>query len=303
VRELEEYTFHYKMGLEPEFEVKGVGPETEYVRFDVQISDEMLNEELEILRDKNPRITEPEGDFQEGDTISFKIAELDGDAVKAGGLESSFEAMISQIKDEALRAQVLAAKTGDALQLNMFTAFDVEETVLFKKWLGIAEEDKDDVGELYEAVIEKATRTEPAVFDEEFFHGVFGEDVSTLEEAKDIIRKELRKVYDKAADDILYGSIRKHIPEVTEAPLPEDFLWEWLVHTKEDDTDDIDLQLGFDGFLKGLQWNIIRNKLITAYDIQVTEEQVLERFKTRIKSYFGDSPYFQDDFISQMAGA
>ncbi|MBX2928777.1 MAG: hypothetical protein KF852_13160 [Saprospiraceae bacterium] len=302
VRELEEYTFHYKMGLEPEFEIKGIGPETEYVRFEVQISETTLDEELERLREGNPRVTELESDFRESDTISFKVAELKGDVLKEDGWESTFDATPSQIKDEALRAQVLAAKKGDTLRLNMFTAFDVEESTLYDKWLGIDREDPTNfVNEMFEARIEKVTRTEPATFDEQFFHDFFGEDVNTAAQAKDIIRKEIEASYAETADSMLYSAIRKHIPEVTEVPLPKEFLWEWLTHTKDDDTDEADLESGFEGFIEGLQWSLIRNKLVKAFDIQVSEEQILERFKNRIKSYFGNSPYFQDDFITSMA--
>lgn len=300
-REMQEYTFRYEMGIAPEFEVKGAGAESTYRRYAVDVSDAMIDEELQKLRAEDERESEVEEGFLENDLLYFQIAELEGDAIRENGLNSHFAAQPIQIKDEALRAKVLAAKKGDTLRFNIFTAFDVEEEKILKDWLHTDPEHKGDVNEWFEAVIERAERNEPAPLDQAFFDFIFGEGkVSNEAEARELLRQDLEKMYLKPANSLMFIDIRDRIQEETSLALPENFLKKWLAYSDEEISEQ-EIEQRFESFINGTRWSLIRNKIARQLDISVEEEELVGFFRNRVRGYFGRTPYINEDFIDDMA--
>ncbi len=301
IREMKEYTFKFEIGVAPEFEIAGAGPESTYSRYAVDITDDMVEQELRYIREQNPREEAVEENFLDNDIIQFEVAELDGDAPRENGLTSSFEASPAQIIDEALRVQVMSAKKGDTLRVNMFNAFDVDEKVLFHNWLGLAEINRDDIGEWFQATILSATRAEPAELNQEFFDALFGPGkVSTEAEAQEQLRKDLEQMYLRPANSLMFVEIRERLLAENQFPLPEAFLKKWMAYNNEDMEAEA-IEAGFDKFLEGLRWNLMRNKLADQLGVEVNDEELEEHFRRRVRGYFGANPYINEDFIADMA--
>ena len=68
--------------------------------------------------------------------------------------------------------------------------------------------------------------------------------------------------------------------------LPDDFLKRWLVFSNEGMTLDA-VEKEYDAFSENLRWSLVRSSLIKQFEVEVTEEEILEGFKDNVRQYFG----------------
>ena len=81
--------------------------------------------------------------------------------------------------------------------------------------------------------------------------------------------------------------------------LPHEFLRRWLRANNSKLTDQ-QIDAEYDSFAQNLRWSLIRGKLVRDLGIEVTDEQVMERFKERIRGYFGGAAA-GEELINSMA--
>jgi trigger factor len=302
-KELKEYSFIFEVGIAPDFEIQGVGPEAEYERLDVIVSEERIHEHIEGLRKEDSRSVSVNENVGEDGDVRLSVTEMKGEAPRENGISTSFSVTISQIKDEALRDQVLAAKTGDTLHItNIFESFHMPADRVQQELLQNHEEDLSEIEPTFEAVVEELYSKEPAPLDEEFFNFAFGEghDVTTEQEAKDLIKKDLEGYLANSAQSLLHAQVRERIMEINEFPLPEEFLKKWLLYSNEELTEQ-EVEDQFDSIAKSFRWNVLRNRLIEKYKVQVSEEEIQFYFMNKVRQMLGGYAGLGDSFIQSMA--
>ena len=69
---LDEYTFHFDLGLAPTFALKGVDDGTEYEKYAVEISDEEVVDHLEEALEQIGQLTTIEEDIEDDDIITIE---------------------------------------------------------------------------------------------------------------------------------------------------------------------------------------------------------------------------------------
>ncbi|MCB0586072.1 MAG: trigger factor [Phaeodactylibacter sp.] len=288
LRELHDYTFKFDLGLAPEFEVEGVSPESTFGKIEVEVTDEMIDEELDAARKRHGERQFVEDEIRENDMVKLLAKELDGVEVKEDGVESEFSLLASAISDENAKKQLLNGKKGDTFRFDLFELEeDKDEAYVRKYFLNLSDDDEREVGREYEVTVEEVSRIVPAELNQEFFDKFFGEGkVSSEEEAREQIREQIEKFYNGQSEALLFRDIQDKLMEINELPLPEDFLKRWMKATNEKLTDEV-IEKEYGAFSKNLQWSLIRSKLVKRFDIQVGKEEVLETLKNRVRSYFG----------------
>jgi trigger factor len=70
-----------------------------------------------------------------------------------------------------------------------------------------------------------------------------------------------------------------------------------LVSNPEVSPDQVDSEFG--PFTENLKWNLIRNKLISKYNIDIGVEQIKDVFKAQITSYFGANVDQNAPFVTE----
>lgn len=288
LKDLHNYTFKFDLGLAPEFEVQGVSPETSFEKTEVEVSEEMINEELEAARKRHGERQFVEDDIRENDMVKLSAREMDGAAPKEEGIESEFSVLVSSITNEDAKQQLLSGKKGDTFRLNLFELEEgKDEKYVRKYFLNLGDDDEREAGREYEAEVVEVSRIMPAELDQEFFDKFFGEDeVSSEQEARDKIREQIEKFYSGQSEALLFRDMQERIMELNELSLPESFLKRWMKSNNENLTDKI-IEKEYGAFAKNLQWSLIRSKLVKRFDIEVRSEEVLETLKNRIRGYFG----------------
>ena len=300
-RSLEDYEFKFDIGLAPPFEVEGLGEGASFEMHDVAIPSEKIDEEISAARKRLGKQTPIEGDIEENDLVKLAIKELDGDAPKEGGVENEFSVPVDRLTDEA-KAIITKQKVGDSFQLNVYE-LEKETSREYVQNYFIKSEDRDPetVGEVVQASIVEITRLVEAELNEEFFNQLFGEGVvSTEEEAREKMEKDLKSYFDRQAEAVLYRKLQEHLLQENPMEFPEEFLRRWLRTNNEQVTDE-QIERDFPDFKENLQWTLIRSKLAKQHEIQVTEEEIKEAFKQQIRGMISNPALFDDTFMDSMA--
>jgi len=300
VKNLKDYTFKFDIGLSPEVEVEGVSEEATYQKYAVEVSDEMIDEEIERMRKQQGERIFSEEDIREGDLLRLHVVELENGEPKEEGVENSFSILVDNIASETLKEEVLTGKQGDTLRFNIFELEkNADEAFVRKHLLELEEEDEREINPEFEATIEEVSRVEPAELDQAFFDNIFGEgEVSSEEEARAKIRENIVARFENQAGALLFRDIQEKLMEENELPLPDDFLKRWLKASNEEVPEE-EIEKQYEGFAKNLNWTLIRNKLVKRFELEVGQQEITEYFKDRVRGYFGGQA--DENLLNSMA--
>lgn len=301
LKHLEDYRFRFDVGLAPQFEVQGIGEDSTFEKYEVDITEEMVEEALDNARRRHGESIESDGPISENDLLQLSVAELEDGEVKEDGVESTFNLLLESVDNEEAKQAFLSREVGDHLELDLFDLEkNTDDDYVRRYFLKLEEDDDREVGRRFQVTIDKASHIEPAALDQEFFDKNFGaEVVSSEEEARAKVREELREYYEQQASAILFRDIQEALMEKNQPELPDEFLHRWLLANNEGaSVEDIDAE--YDRFAKNLRWSLIRGKLVNQWALEVTQEEVLESFKDRVRSYFGGASG-QEELVTSMA--
>lgn len=295
VKELKDFNFSFDIGLSPKIEVKGVSDSDEYLEYDIQIPDDLLQEELDMRRKRFGKQVNPETDIVEDDLVLIKASELDGVAVKDKGHQTGFSMLVSRMGDEDVKKKVLGGKVGDSFNFDINTIEkDVDEKYVKKYLLNLDDEEEKEIGKDFKGELEKITRVELADLDQDFFDSAFGKDkIKSEEEAKTSIKDELSAFYEKQQKSLVYRGIMDALIEKNQMELPDEFLKRWL-SSNNPDVKSEDIEKEYEGFEKNLRWSLVKSKLAKDHNIEVSPEELRESVKKKIMSYMAQ--YQQSDF-------
>ena len=303
LKELHDYTFKFDLGLAPEFEVQGVGPDSTFEKIEVEATEEMIDEELEAARKRHGERQFVEEDIRENDMVKLLAKELDGEEIKEEGVESEFSVLVSAISNEEAKQQLLSGKKGDAFRFNLFELEEEKDEKYVRKYfLELSDDDEREVGQHYEVTVEEVSRIVPAELNQEFFDKFFGEgEVASEEEARDKIREQIEKFYNGQSEALLFRDMQEKLMELNEMELPEGFLKRWMKSSNEK-LDDEAIEKEYGAFAKNLQWSLIRSKLIKRFGVEVRQEEVFETLKNQVRSYFGGVATGMEHIVESTAG-
>lgn len=294
-KELNDFVFKFDLGLSPQFEIQGLDASATFERYQVEMSEEAAQKELDDYRKRLGERKEVTDQIQAGDFIKFAAKAVEGD------FQTEFGIMVDEIENQAFKDELFTKKIGDTILTNIYNWFDEPDAHYIRHHLlNLEHEDEDtQVGQEFELTITEATRQETAELNQEFFDKAFGPGVVSNEaEAQETLRKDATQFYDKQAGALLFRDFQDHLMEKNTLPLPEEFLLRWLKVSNEKVAPEL-IERDYPAFTKNLQWTLIRNKLGKQFEIQISEEEIVEAFKNRVRSYFGG--YGNEELINSTA--
>lgn len=283
-----DFTLTFDVGAYPDTGIKGISGEDALTRYIAEITDEMVDKQLDQGLDRLAESEEVDGPIEENDMLTIQAAELDGDDLKGEGHTSHFMLPADLIGTEDVRNNVIGKEVGHKFRFNIYTLEkDATREHTLKHLLMLSEEEAEDVGEWFEGTIEAVSRKVRPELNEEFISKYFGkEDITTVEEAKEVIRKDLAKHYRQLSDSVLFFEIKEYLTGLNHIEFPDEFLTRYLQMTQEPEVLE-NLEQEVERVKDQLQWMRIRNELIEKLEIKVTEEDIREAYKNQVISYFG----------------
>ena len=297
------YTFTFEVGMKPGFQLPDLAKE-QVKRYKVNVTDEMLNEEIERLRTRYGNMTEPESVSGDENVLNVTFIETDASGNELDGGLRKDNSLLVKYFNEAYRPGLIGKKKDDTIQLTLDEAFDAKEKEWILNDLGI----DSASGKHFKLLITKVGHVEPRELNEEFFTQLFPNDeVKTEEEFRERIKQELQKQWDAESRNQLHHSLYHVLLEHTNIDFPADFLKRWIKSQAEkgEEKTDEEVEKEFPAFLNQLKWSLITDKMVQENGIQVSQDDLRQFAKDQLLGYMGTSTLDEEqqwvrDYIDRM---
>jgi len=267
------FSFNYEIGLAPEFEIP-FSAETEFTEYDIKADEATLAERIKNLRRSYGKMTNPEVS-EDGDVL---YATLKQD--KEEGIENTTSVRTDIIEDAKIKKSLVGLKKDDTVKIDVKKAFNTADAA---RILGITEEEVENLDVTkFELTVKNINRLEESDLDQDFFDKLFpAGEVTTEEQFNEKVKEEVENLFKQNSAQKLRNDLYTFGMEKVEATFPETFLKKWLKATNPNLSAE-EIEEGFADFIANLKWTIIENRIVTANNLEVKYDEVVELAKERI---------------------
>ena len=297
------YTFTFEVGMKPEFTLPNLAAQ-QVKKYRIDITNDMVNEEVERLRTRYGNMSEPEAVTGDENVLNVTFTETDETgAAKADGI-SKDNSLLVKYFTPAYRASLMGKKKDDVLQVAIDEAFEGKEKEWVLNDLGL----DSATGRTFSMTITKVGLVEPRELDETFFAQLFpGGEVTTEEAFRNKIREELQKQWDAESKNQLHHTLYHVLLDQTQIDFPVEFLKRWLKTQGENNEVKTDEQVEaeFPHFLNQLKWTLITDKMVQDNNLQVQQDEIRQFARQQLLGYMGmgaldDEQDWVRDYIDRM---
>ncbi|MGN0004126.1 MAG: trigger factor [Sphingobacterium composti] len=267
------FSFNYEIGLAPEFEVPFTA-ETEFTEYDIKADEATLAERIKNLRRSYGKMTNPEVS-EEGDVLYASLKQA-----KEDGIEKTTSVRTDIIEDAKIKKSLAGLKKDDVVKIDVKKAFNVADLA---RILGVNEDEAAnlDVTE-FELTVKNINRLEESDLNQEFFDKLFAADeVTTEEQFNAKVKEEVENLFKQNSAQKLRNDMYTFGMDKVDVKFPEEFLKRWLKATNPNLSAE-EIEEGFADFVNNLKWTIIENRIVTANNLEVKYDEVVDLAKERI---------------------
>ncbi|WP_276485321.1 trigger factor [Paraflavitalea pollutisoli] len=300
-----EYAFAFEVGLKPEFAVADLAAE-KTTRYKVTVTEDMINEEVDRLRLRHGKMTDPETVTGDDNVLNVTFVETDEEGnVVEGGIKKDNSLLVKYFA-ESFRNTLHGRKKDDAIQVQLSKVFDEKEREWILGDLGLDKNDKAAADKFFSMQITKVGHVEKAELNEEFFEAAFpGKGVKTEEEFRNTVKAEIESYWDKQSSNHLQHELYHVLLDHTKIEFPENFLKRWIQQGGESPKTAEQAEQEFPTFANQLKWTLIIDKLVRDANIEVKPEDLQAFAKNQLFQYMGmpggaeEQPWVAD-YINRM---
>ena len=274
------YTFQFDLAVAPEINVKLSGHDKiDYLTIDVD--DKLIDQQVRMYASRGGSYQKAD-DYQDNDMLKGDLRELD----KENGIELS-EALVmpTYIKDEDQKKLFEGSKLGDIITFNPRKAYqsDAELASLLKV-------DKADLGFHtgdFTYQITEISRFTPAEVNQELFDQVYGKDaVKDEKEFRERVAEEIKAQLQQNSDWKFLQDLRKHCEKKAgKLTWPDELLKRIMKQNNQDKGDDY-VEKNYEGSVKELTWHLIKEQLVSANDIKISDDEVKAAAREAARAQF-----------------
>lgn len=267
------FSFNYEIGLAPEFEIP-FAADSEFTEYDIKADAATLEERIKNLRRSYGKMTNPEVS-EEGDVL---YAELKQD--KEEGIEKTTSVRTDIIEDAKIKKSLAGLKKDDAVKIDVKKAFNVADLA---RILGVTEEEAENLDVTnFQLTVKNINRLEEADLNQEFFDKLFAaNEVTTEEQFNAKVKEEVENLFKQNSAQKLRNDMYTFGMDKVDVKFPEEFLKRWLKATNPNLSAE-EIEESFADFLNNLKWTIIENRIVTANNLEVKYDEVVDLAKERI---------------------
>ena len=274
------YTFQFDLAVAPEINVKLSGHDKiDYLTIDVD--DKLIDQQVRMYASRGGSYQKAD-DYQDNDMLKGDLREQD----KENGIELS-EALVmpTYIKDEDQKKLFEGSKLGDIITFNPRKAYqsDAELASLLKV-------DKADLGFHtgdFTYQITEISRFTPAEVNQELFDQVYGKDaVKDEKEFRERVAEEIKAQLQQNSDWKFLQDLRKHCEKKAgKLTWPDELLKRIMKQNNPDKGDDY-VEKNYEGSVKELTWHLIKEQLVSANDIKISDDEVKAAAREAARAQF-----------------
>lgn len=301
-----EYAFAFEVGLKPDFSVVDLAKESA-TRYKVDITEEMIDEEINRLQLRHGKMTDPE--LTTGDdnviNVNFEESDADGNVVEGGTKKDN--SLLIKYFSESFRPSLIGKKKDDEFVLQLKTAFDDKEREWVLGDLGYDKHDKAAGDKYFKVTITRVGLVERAALAEEFFKAVFpNQEIKDADEFRVAVKNDLQSYWDKQSANHLQHELYHILLERTNIDFPADFLKRWLQSGGEQAKTQEEAEKDYPSFVNQLKWTLIIDKISKENNIEVKPDDLKAFAKQQLFGYMGgmqsmdtEQPWI-NDYVNKM---
>jgi trigger factor len=297
------YEFSFEVGLKPSFDLHLENIEA--TRYSIDVTDDMINAEIERLQIRNGNMTEPEVIQTAENVLNVRFIELDQDGNELEGGVSKDNSLLLKYFAEGTRSSFLGKKINEDVTIQLNKAFEEKELDIILADLGLT---KEQAATNFKIVITKIGVVEKAPLEETLFKVAYpNQTISTAEEFTQVVKKDIIGYYEIQSRNQLHDQIYHALIENTKMEFPTDFLKRWLQVGSEKQRTPEEASKEYPIFQDQLKWNLISARLMTEYKIEVIAEDLKDFAKQQLMNYMGgqlgalgDNDQWLEDYALRM---
>lgn len=297
----EDFEFVFDVAIAPEFEVS-LTQKDKANYYNIAVSDEMIENQIKSYTGRYGKYIQEE-EVEEKDMVKGDLFELDGKAVKEGGVHIEGAVLTpAYMKDEDQKKLFVGAKKGDVIVFNPKKAY--ENAAEISSMLKITKEEAENFSGDCQITIEGITRYYEADLDQELFDKVYGEGtVKDEAEFRGKIKENIQETL-KADSEYKFALDARDllVKKLDKITFPDAFLKRWLVAANQELTEE-KLEEDYPKMIEDLKWHLVKENLMKANEVKVEPAEVEEYAKKIARAQFAQYGMIgiEDDILANYA--
>ena len=299
-----DYSFSFEIGLKPQFEIADLKAAT-ITRRKVEITDEMLGEEISRLQTRYGNMKDLEEVENDQCVLNLTFAEVDADGnTVEGGITKDNSLLVSYFA-EPIRPQLSSLKKGDSVVIKIEEAFEPKEREWVISDLGLGE-DEDALQKYFRLTVTKIGFVEKRELNEEFYSQLFpGKNIATEAEFKEAVKADIGAYWESQGTGQVHDEIFHYLVDHTQIDFPESFLKRWLQTGGEKPKTADEAEEEYPNFINSLKWNLISDRIIHENQLEVQPEELRAFAKQQMMGHMGittvdESTSWLDAYVDRM---
>jgi trigger factor len=283
------YEFGFEIGLKPEYTLADLS-KAKPILHRVKATEEMVDEEINRMRVKGGKMTEPGTIDSPENVINLMFRECDagGNEIEEG-VHKENSVILRYLRPE-IQEKFRGKKVGDHVVAKMNEAFDESRLPMMLEDLGYEKDGPAAAEKYFRLEIVKIGLVEKRDLDEGFFNEIYpGREPKTKEELRNAIREEISQYWEGQSRNQLHDQLYHYLVDETKMDFPSGFLKRWLRTGGEKAKTEEEAEAEFPAFSNQLKWTLISDKLIRENKIEVTDEELRAYMKDEVMRYFGST--------------
>jgi trigger factor len=300
-----DYHFSFEIGLKPEFELPSLAS-LHTSRYKVQVTDEMINNEIARLQNRYGNMKDEETVTTEENVLNVILTETDenGNDVPEGIKKDN--SLLVKYFAEAIRKDLMGKLINDFIIIKLKSAFDDKEREWIMGDLGLNKDDETASDKNFKLHITKIGLLEKRELNEDFFNQLYpAGDVKSEADFRNKISDGIQAHWDGQAKSQLQHQAYHELLDNTGIKFPEDFLKKWMKTQGENPKTDEEIEKEFPAFINQLKWTLISDKIVSENSIEVTPDEIRNFAKQQLFGYMGmgaldeEQPWVKD-YVEKM---
>jgi len=305
-----DYHFSFEIGLKPDFKIADLG-KAQTVLYKVQVTDEMISNEIERLRNRYGNMKDEDVVASEENVLNVTFIEVDenGNEVPEGIRKDN--SLLVKYFAETMRKDLIGKLRNDYVLVQLNTAFEDKEREWVISDLGLKDAESA-ANKYFKLLLTKIGLLEKRELTEDFFKQLYPNgEVNSEADFRNKIKEEIQAHWDTQARNQLQHQAYHELLDDTQITFPEEFLKKWMktqgdssAKTQEPKSDD-EVEKEFPAFLNQLKWTLISDKIVAENNIQVTPDEIRGFAKQQLFGYMGmgsvdeEQPWVKD-YVEKM---
>lgn len=291
-----EYSFNFEIGLKPSFELPDFSTIPSLTRYKIEVTKEMIDEEVDRIRVRQGNMTEPETVSTDEDVLNVKFEESDAEGNPLEDGVSKENSLLLKYFSPDFKEQLKGKKKDDSATLQLKAAFEEKEREWVAGDLGLDKENPDSLEKYFKMTITKIGRVEKHELNEDLYEKIYaGQEIRTEDDFRNKIKAEIQAGFDAESRSHFHHHLYHALLDHTSVHFPEGFLKKWMEQNDGQSTKTAEqVEAEFPSFINQLKWSLITDKIIEENKLEVSPEEIREAVTGQVMGYFGASGLGRD---------